>query len=314
MSPEQAEGDTGHVGFASDVYGLGATLYYLLTGQNPITDREVTTALRHARRGEFLRPREVNPEIPLPLEAICLKAMAYRAEDRFDSPRMLAHDLELWLADEPVSAWPEPLRLKLRRWVIRNRTLVSSAAAALLVAPGDRRISGLRVQHEEGPPPDRSQCPGGLPLDGRGPLGAADRRTARCRPVTCPGAAAFSGEDRATSAGRIGAALALLPDDRSQAQSLVDHLAKPEATPEELLVIRDGLRRNNALEPFVEPLIAGLPPASERLGDAAIRRSACWRWPDPAGAGGRSSPIGSPPSWCRSIRSRSRPGGRSFSR
>ena len=80
--------------------------------------------------------------------------MAYRAGDRFDSPRMLAHDLELWLAGEPVSAWPEPPRLKLRRWVIRNRTLVSSATAALLVALLDGRISGVRAQHEEGPPPD----------------------------------------------------------------------------------------------------------------------------------------------------------------
>ena len=77
--------------------------------------------------------------------------------------------------------------------------------------------------------------------------------------------------DRATSAARIGAALALLPDDRSQAQSLLDRLIYPEATPEELLVIRDGLLRNQALEPFIEPLIAGLPPAGERLSDAAIR-------------------------------------------
>src|SRR5262249_27099855 len=112
----------------------GGTLYYLLTGQNPIMDREVTTVLRHARRGEFRRPREIDPEIPPPLEAICLKAMAYRPEDRYASPRDLAHDLELWLADRPVSAWPEPARVKLRRWVSRNRTLVSSAAAAILVA------------------------------------------------------------------------------------------------------------------------------------------------------------------------------------
>ena len=132
----------------------GATLYYLLTGQNPITDREVTTALRHARRGEFRRPREVNPEVPPALEAICLKAMAYRPDDRFASPRMLAHDLELWLAGEPVSAWPEPLSLKLRRWVIRNRTLVSSADGGTSGRTGDRGISGLRVQHEEGPPAD----------------------------------------------------------------------------------------------------------------------------------------------------------------
>ena len=116
------------------MYGLGATLYYLLTGRNPITDQEVddgppTRASRRvppAARGQ--------PPVPPALEAICLKAMAYRPEDRYGSPRDLAQDLERWLADEPVSAWPEPLRLKVLRWVNRNRTLVSSSAAAILVA------------------------------------------------------------------------------------------------------------------------------------------------------------------------------------
>ncbi len=288
MSPEQAEGDAGHVGFASDVYGLGATLYYLLTGQNPIMDREVTTALRLARRGEFLRPRDVNAEIPVPLEAICLKAMAQRAGDRFESPRMLAHDLELWLAGEPVSAWPEPVRLKLRRWVIRNRTLVSSATAALLVA----LVTGGYLAFEFNMRRARRQIEASARVDSLltaevrsvphivEQLGA-DRSLVRERLRSLVG-------DRATSAGKIGAALALLPEDRSQAQSLVDHLMKPDASPAELLVIRDGLLRNSALEPFIERLIASLPPAKERLSDATIRalgvlalaRPGWSRWPE----------------------------------
>jgi serine/threonine protein kinase/formylglycine-generating enzyme required for sulfatase activity len=271
MSPEQAEGETSRVGFASDVYGLGATLYYLLTGQNPIMDREVTTALKHARRGDFVRPRQVNPAVPLPLEAICLKAMAYRAEDRFDSPRMLAHDLELWLAGEPVSAYPEPWWLKLRRWVIRNRTLVSAATAALMVA----LATGAYLAFEFNMRRARRQIEANARVDSLltaevrsvpqivERLGA-DRSLVRERLDSLA-------KDRAPSVGRIGAALALLPDDRSQASSLVSHMTKPEATPEELLVIRDGLLRNKSLEPFVEPLVAGLPPASSGLGDAAIR-------------------------------------------
>ncbi len=271
MSPEQAEGETSHVGFASDVYGLGATLYYLLTGKNPITDREVTTALRHARRGEFQHPREVNPEVPLPLEAICLKAMAQRVEDRFASPRMLAHDLELWLAGEPVSAWPEPPWLKLRRLVIRNRTLVSSATAALLVAlvTGGYLAFELNMRRARRQIEATARVDSLLTAEVRSvpqiveQLGA-DRSLVRLRLHALL-------SNRATSAGRIGAALALLPDDRSQAQSLIDHLTEPEATPGELLVIRDGLLRNKALEPFIEPLIAGLPSDRERLGDAAVR-------------------------------------------
>ena len=288
MSPEQAEGDAWHVGFASDVYGLGGTLYYLLTGQNPITEKEVTTALRQARRGEFRRPREVKPEIPQALEAICLKAMAHRAEDRFQSPRLLAHDLELWLAGEPVSAWPEPLWLKVRRWVMRNRTLVSSAAAALVVA----LVTGGYLAFEFNMRRARRQIEANARVDS---LSTAEIRSVpqivdrlgTDRSLVRKRLQALV-SDRATSASQIGAALALLPDDRSEAQILVDHLTRPEATPEELLVIREGLLRNKALEPFIEPLISGLPPSGERLSDAAIRASGVlalerpgWsRWPE----------------------------------
>ena len=58
-------------------------------------------------RASSRRPRAVDPSIPPPLEAICLKAMAFEPEDRYHSARELAHDLEHWLADEPVSAYPE---------------------------------------------------------------------------------------------------------------------------------------------------------------------------------------------------------------
>ena len=216
MSPEQAEGETSHIGFSSDVYGLGATLYYLLTGQNPITDREVTTVLRHARRGEFLRPREVNPAVPLALEAICLKAMAYRPDDRFASPQILAHDLELWLADEPVTAWPEPRWVKLRRWVNRNRTIVSSAAAGLLVA----LVTGGYLAYEFNLRRARRQIEANAIVNSLSTaevrsvpqiverLGA-DRSLVRDRLDSLL-------RDRTRSAGRIGAALTLLPDDPSQ--------------------------------------------------------------------------------------------------
>ena len=259
-----------------------------MTGQNPITDREVTTILRHVRRGEFLRPREVKPEIPLPLEAICLKAMAYRPEDRFASPQVLAHDLELWLADEPVSAWPEPPWLKLRRWVNRNRTLVSSTAAALLVA----LVTGAYLAHEFNLSKARRQ------IEANARVNALSTAEVRSVPQIVEQLGVDRSlvrerlnsllSDRSRSASRIGAALALLPDDPSQAQFLVDHLMKTEATPEELLVIRDGLRRNNALERFIDPLMASLPSppgalsntALRALGVVALARPDWSRWPE----------------------------------
>src|SRR4051812_5439496 len=76
MSPEQAEGRLEQVGPLSDLYSLGATLYYLLTGEPPIDEADVGAALRRVQRGEFPPPRAADPRVPRALEAICLKAMA----------------------------------------------------------------------------------------------------------------------------------------------------------------------------------------------------------------------------------------------
>jgi serine/threonine-protein kinase len=134
MSPEQAAGRIEQLGPPTDVYSLGATLYCLLTGMSPCDGADVGEVLARVQRGDFPAPRRVISWTPAALEAVCLKAMALRPEDRYHSPRDLADDIELWLADEPVSAYPEPLALRARRWMKRHRTLVTSAAAALLVA------------------------------------------------------------------------------------------------------------------------------------------------------------------------------------
>ena len=131
MSPEQAAGDLERLGPRSDVYSLGATLYCLLTGQPPLTG-EAGEVLRDVQRGEFRPPRALDPALDRALEAVCLKAMARRPEDRYSSCRALAEDLERWMADEPVSAWREPVSRRARRWARRHRPAVSGVAAAML--------------------------------------------------------------------------------------------------------------------------------------------------------------------------------------
>jgi serine/threonine-protein kinase len=133
MSPEQADGRLDLLGPPSDVYSLGATLYVLLTGRPPFTGSDAAEVLPKVQRGEFTRPRVVNASIPEPLEAICLKAMALKPADRYATPRALAEDIEHWLADEPVSAYREPWPDRARRWSRKHRTLVTSAAAMLLL-------------------------------------------------------------------------------------------------------------------------------------------------------------------------------------
>jgi serine/threonine protein kinase len=106
MSPEQAAGRLDLLGPASDVYSLGATLYSLLIGQPPVSDPDQGVVLQKVQRSDFPPPRRLRPDVPRALEAICLKAMALKPEERYATPRALADDVEHWLADEPVGAAP----------------------------------------------------------------------------------------------------------------------------------------------------------------------------------------------------------------
>jgi serine/threonine-protein kinase len=133
MSPEQAEGNLDRLGPRSDVYSLGATLYFLLTGQPPVAG-DVGEVLRAVQRGEFRPPRQLDPMIDRALEAVCVKAMALRPEDRYPSPKAMAEDIERWMADEPVSAWREPWSRSVGRWLARHRVGVAAACAAVLVS------------------------------------------------------------------------------------------------------------------------------------------------------------------------------------
>ena len=134
MSPEQAEGRLSQIGPASDIYCLGATLYCLLTGRPAIEHDDVDEILRRVRVGDFSPPGKTNPRVPAALEAIILKAMALRPHDRYPSAQALAEEVERWLADEPVTAWREPLRERTRRWISRRRTTVAAIAATVLAS------------------------------------------------------------------------------------------------------------------------------------------------------------------------------------
>jgi hypothetical protein len=116
-SPEQATGEVGSLGPASDVYSLGATLHHLLTGRSPLDRKDVLAVKRGA---------------PPALLAVCRKATAPRPEDRYGSALALAADVEHWLADEPVSAYREPWATRARRWVRRHKPATAATAAVVL--------------------------------------------------------------------------------------------------------------------------------------------------------------------------------------
>jgi serine/threonine-protein kinase len=150
MSPEQAAGQPDRIGPASDIYSLGTTLYALLTGEAPFQGSNIAAVVNQARRGVFAPPRQRKPDLPRPLEAICLKAMALKPEDRYPTALALAADVEHWLADEPTSAWREPWAVRARRWLARHRTYVTAGTAALLVAVGSMAVATvfLTAAHE----------------------------------------------------------------------------------------------------------------------------------------------------------------------
>ena len=132
MSPEQVDGRIGKLGVPSDVYCLGATLYHLLTGHAPCEADQRGDIYQKVLAGEIPRPRSLNPRVAPALEAICLKALALKPGDRYESAETLKADLERWLADEPVAAYPEMLAIRVGRWMRRHRTLVTSTSAVLV--------------------------------------------------------------------------------------------------------------------------------------------------------------------------------------
>jgi tetratricopeptide (TPR) repeat protein len=132
MSPEQAAGELDRLGPTSDIYALGAILYTVLTGGPPFRDKELAPLLYKVSQGDFKPPREVNKRVDPALDAVCMKAMALKPEDRYQTADELAQDLEHWMADEPVSVYREPVMRRVIRWGRRHRTAVASAAALLI--------------------------------------------------------------------------------------------------------------------------------------------------------------------------------------
>jgi serine/threonine protein kinase/Tfp pilus assembly protein PilF len=131
MPPEGAEGHPEAVDQTSDVYLLGATLYEILTERPPRRGSSNWELIDLALHSRPTAPRKVNPRVPRPLEAICLKAMAFRKQDRYQTPLELAADVERFLAGAPVAAYAEPLTARIVRWIRRHRRALSSAAAAM---------------------------------------------------------------------------------------------------------------------------------------------------------------------------------------
>lgn len=149
MSPEQALSQRDSMTAQTDVFGLGAILYEILTGRAPYQGNTVVATLAEAQAANAPPPSSLWPEAPRALEAICRKAMAQQPSDPYASALDVARELQRWQADESVLAFPDSLPVRLGRWVRRHRTLAATTAGLALIALMALTITTALISSEQ---------------------------------------------------------------------------------------------------------------------------------------------------------------------
>src|SRR5207248_3498475 len=129
MAPEQAVGNNAGVTSATDIYGLGAVLYQLVSGHPPFAAGTTYETVRLVLDTEPRQPRLWNRKIDRDLATICLKCLDKDPQRRYSSALALAEDLERWLKHEPIHGRRTGIFTGGRKWVRRNRKLVATGAA-----------------------------------------------------------------------------------------------------------------------------------------------------------------------------------------
>jgi len=130
IPPEQASGKRGQAGQHSDIYGLGALLYHLVTGRPPFQADSVEGTLQQVFQQEPVSPRLLNSGVPRDLETICLKCLEKEPARRYPTAQTVADELDRFLKREPILARPVGLAGKAWRWC-RRKPVVASLGVGL---------------------------------------------------------------------------------------------------------------------------------------------------------------------------------------
>ncbi len=148
MAPEQAQGRHDLVNERSDVYGLGAILYEILTGRPPFIAPKTAEIVRKVCKEAPTPPRQIVADTSSALEAVCLKALRKVSDERYATAAELAQEVQRNLADEPVRAFEEPWSQRVLRWARKHKTLVSGTMALLITAAIGFAISTILIAGE----------------------------------------------------------------------------------------------------------------------------------------------------------------------
>ena len=149
MSPEQAAGQPALVDSRTDIYGLGATLYELLTLQAAFPGEDRHAVLSDIATKEPTPPRAINPAIPVDLETIVLQAMSKSRDSRYATAQSLADDLDRFLQGKPTLARRPTVLDRTAKWMRRHRSLVALAAVFLLTITLGSVVAALRISQEQ---------------------------------------------------------------------------------------------------------------------------------------------------------------------
>lgn len=131
MAPEQAQVRANKLTAATDIWGLGAILYQLLTGQPPFRGGTAQDTVKLVLEGQVRAPRRWVPLLPLDLQAIVMRCLKRDPAERYPSARALADDLQRYLEGRPVQARPLNEMQRVVRWTRREPKLAATLACAI---------------------------------------------------------------------------------------------------------------------------------------------------------------------------------------
>jgi hypothetical protein len=262
MPPEQIARDRSPVGPPSDVYGLGATLYYLLTGRAPFVGEHRTEIMARVERELPDRPRTLRADVPASLEAVAFKCLEKDPARRYQTADELANELDDYRAGRGTRAFPLTRLRRARRWVERNRRTIGLVFLAVVVAAA--LVAGGRQLRKDRPPvsllaPDPEQLirgeivaggarllqPDGRPRAATWPLGPEELTTSSAGGGTCgfecldsrvlillndPGVDSYRVRAEIRQAKKLGDAVRGIDPAYSEVGLVLDHASQDMAT------------------------------------------------------------------------------------